>query len=121
MGLALSLRETADCDPDALHREAGRPFARPRIMDAQGGQPATARRRVRDHLRGEEGSDSRRGRQAVPLQPDTPHCPGGAGAVGVPGIFMARVTCPLLASDISTLNFSRIVAVAWAYWTSALA
>ncbi len=48
-----------------------------------------------------------------------PHCPVGVAAV--PGIFMARVTCPVLASEISILNFSSIVPVACAYWVSALA
>jgi hypothetical protein len=33
--------------PNALHREAGRAFTPRRVMDAQGAQPATARRRVR--------------------------------------------------------------------------
>jgi hypothetical protein len=44
--------------PDALHREAGRAFARRRVMDAQGGQPAPARlpsprlREARGRVRG---------------------------------------------------------------------
>ncbi len=38
-----------DRDPDALHRDAGRAFARRRVIDAHGTQPATARRRVRGH------------------------------------------------------------------------
>ena len=46
--LALSsLGERVARDPDALHRDAGRAFARRRVMDVQGKQPATARRRVR--------------------------------------------------------------------------
>ena len=47
-----------DRDPDALHRDAGRAFARRRVMHAQGAQLVTARRRVRGHLDGEEGSFS---------------------------------------------------------------
>ncbi len=46
---ALSQRERVARDPDALHRDAGRAFARRRVMDTQGTQPATARRRVRGH------------------------------------------------------------------------
>ena len=39
-------------DPDALHRDAGRAFARRRFMDAQGARPATARRRVKGQFLG---------------------------------------------------------------------
>ena len=49
MFLALSpLGERVARDPNALHRDAGRAFARRRVMDVQGKQPATARRRVRE-------------------------------------------------------------------------
>ena len=43
--------------PDAIHGEAGRAFARRRVMDTQGGQCATAGRRVRGQFRGEKEPD----------------------------------------------------------------
>jgi hypothetical protein len=52
--------------PDALHREAGRAFARRRVMDAQGAKPGTARRRVR-------GSRVNSGMVASEVRPELRH------------------------------------------------
>jgi hypothetical protein len=53
---------------------AGRAFARRRVMDAQGAQPAMARRRVRGRFHGEEGSNGRWCAAEPARSPATP-CP----------------------------------------------